>query len=118
MSFKADLDKFMKVEVITAHTENVEQVEDYVYNQVVAKSPVKSGAYRANHNRTSNSPDYSFSKSKTSGREPAPTGGKFPVFYVANGAPYAKRLEEGHSQQAPGGIYGLAANSAKAKFGL
>ena len=117
MSFAQDVDKFM-LEVETLHTENVEAVEDYVYNQIRAKSPVDSGAYKANHNRSNDSPDYSWSPNKTSGQAPAPTGGKFPAFFVATGCPYAGALENGHSTQHPSPNYGLAYASAKAKFGL
>ena len=117
MGFAQDLDKFM-LEVDTQHTENVEAVEDYTYNQVRAKSPVDSGAYRSSHNRSNGSPDFSWNPNKKSSVEPAPTGGKYPVFYISTGCPYAGALENGHSQQAPGGVYGLAYGSAKGKFGI
>ena len=117
-SFSQSLDDFVEIEVITKHQDNVEMVEDYVYNQIRAKSPVRDGVFKANHNRSSDAPDYSFDPDKTFSSEPAPTGGKFPVFFVANAAPYADELEHGHSMQAPNGVYGVTYTSAKARFGL
>ena len=83
-SFKQSLDQF-GIEVQTLHAKNVEQVEDYVYNMVRARSPVDLGAYKANHNRSSDKPNYYWDEDKRSGREPAPTGGKFPTFFVSTG---------------------------------
>ena len=117
MGFAQDVDKFM-LKVENTNQEITEQVEDYVYNQIRAKSPVDSGAYRASHNRSSNAPDYSWNPNKTSGQEPAPTGGKFPVFFVSTGCPYAGEIEGGHSTQHPSPNYGLAYASAKGKFNL
>ncbi len=111
--------KFFEDDVTKKHAETVRGIEDYVYNQLRAKSPVLSGAYRSNHNRTLGAPDYTFSKDKTSSEEPQPTPeGSFFNMYISNGAPYAAAIEEGNSDKAPDGVYGLALQSAKAKYGL
>jgi len=117
MTFATDVDKFM-LEVENQNKAITEAVEDAVYSQIRSKSPVDSGAYRSNHNRSNDNPNYDWNPNKTSSQEPAPTGGKFPVFYVSTGCPYAGVIENGHSQQAPTGVYGLAYQSVKAKFNL
>ena len=118
MSLSSELKNFIKTEIPKQHAIVVGNVEDYVYNFIIAHSPVDTGAYRANHHRTADSPNYSFDKNKTNNKEPKPviTNG-FKTFYVANGAPYAQALEEGHSDQGKH-IYGVAYSSAKAKFRL
>lgn len=105
-------------EIKEKHRENTLAVEDYVYNQIRKNSPVLSGAYRSNHNRSIGSPDFSFDPNKTSSSEPQPLGDDFDDYFIANGAPYAGELETGHSDQAPGGVYGVSYDSARAKFGL
>lgn len=111
--------KFFEDETKKQYVKNLTGVENYVYNQLRAKSPVDSGAYRSNHNRSLGSPVYDFSKGKTNSVQPAPVAsGTFFNMYVSNGAPYATKIEEGHSGQAPSGVYALAYDSAKAKYGL
>ncbi len=111
--------KFFVDEIREKHAKSVKGIEDYVYNQLRAKSPVLSGAYRSNHNRTVGAPDYSFDPGKTSSSAPAPIPeGSFFDMYISNGAPYAEKLEEGHSEAAPGGVYAVAENSAKEKYGI
>jgi len=118
MSFASDLDDFVEVEIPKLHSENVTRVEEYVYNRILSTSPVDTGAYRANHNRSEGKPDYSFSKSTTHGRQSAPfTRDGLVSLFVSNGAPYAKALEDGHSDQGKH-IYASAYQSAKAKFAI
>lgn len=38
-----------------------------------------------------------------------------PTIYIQNNLPYAKRIEEGHSGQAPAGVYGLAFESMEGR---
>lgn len=109
---------FMEIEVPKVFTKEVAAIEDYLYNFIISTSPVDTGAYRANHHRTADSPNFSFNPAKTSGKEPSPVGNDgFRKFYIANGAPYAQALEDGHSEQGKH-IYANAFQSAKVKFGL
>lgn len=85
-----------------------------VFTAVVLKSPVDTGRFRANWNVSVGAPDTSTTESTDQARgqvEAAkaltlPLGG---VTYIANGLPYARALEYGHSQQAPNGMVRLSA---------
>lgn len=105
---------------IEAETKGMlERIEDYAYERVYALSPVDSGRYRSNHNRSRANPDYSTDWKKTRGKDKAPTGVKpFDVLYIANGLPYARRIEfHSWSHKAAGGVYQAALKAAKARFG-
>lgn len=85
-------------------------------NEIVLRSPVDTGRFRGNNVVSIGAPVYSSSNAtdqtgsdtiaagaaELSGLEP------FTVVYIQNNLPYAERLEDGHSEQAPAGIYGLA----------
>lgn len=85
-------------------------------NEVVLRSPVDSGRFRGNNIVSIGAPVYastdkvdpsgaatiSDGASKLSGLEP------FTVVYIQNNLPYAERLENGWSDQAPAGVYELA----------
>lgn len=85
-------------------------------NEVVLRSPVDSGRFRGNNIVSIGAPVYTSTDnvdpsgsatinsglSAMSGLEP------FTVVYIQNNLPYAERLENGWSDQAPSGIYELA----------
>ncbi|AJO79378.1 phage protein [Pseudomonas sp. MRSN 12121] len=85
-------------------------------NKIVLRSPVDTGRFRGNNILSIGSPVYTASAevdpgggatiqrglSVMSGLEP------FTVVYIQNNLPYAERLENGWSDQAPGGVYELA----------
>lgn len=118
MTFKSDYGEFM-AQVRTKHVENVGKVEDAVYAGVVNQTPEKSGALRANHNRTVGTPSFIFNPSKThTTNPPPPINEKNLVAYVANGAPYANRVEHGWSKRRPKGMYRVTYQAVKARFKL
>ena len=118
MSFSSDINHFFEVEVRDGFSESVGEVAGYTMSQLQAKSPVDTGAFRANHNVSVGSPDFSFSKSKTNANTTIPDVEPGEPIFLANGAPYGSALEGGHSNQAPSGVYGLAAQSARGKYGV
>lgn len=81
--------------------------------EIVTRSPVDTGRFRANNQVSIGSPDYSeLAAVDTSGAETIQQGsaviakGKpFSVIYIQNNLPYAEPLENGHSKQAPTGVY-------------
>jgi hypothetical protein len=86
------------------------QLTQKVVNQLIKMSPVYTGNFRASWTVSENTPNY-FAAQGGSPVSPlaAPTIkvvalADFPVFYIVNGQPYAKRLEEGWSKQAPLGL--------------
>ncbi|WP_241622691.1 HK97 gp10 family phage protein [Rosenbergiella australiborealis] len=81
--------------------------------EIVTRSPVDTGRFRANNQVSIGSPDYSeLATVDTSGATTIQQGsaviakGKpFSVIYIQNNLPYAEPLENGHSKQAPTGVY-------------
>lgn len=82
-------------------------------SEIVTRSPVDKGTFRANNQVSIGSPDYT--KTEAVDKNGAHTiqqgsaviaqGKPFSVIYIQNNLPYAEALENGHSQQAPSGVY-------------
>jgi len=85
-------------------------------NEIVMRSPVDTGRFRANNRVTMGSPDYASSASTDKaggqtlqqGSAVIAQGKPYSVIYIQNNLPYAESLEDGHSQQAPEGIYAVS----------
>lgn len=89
---------------------------------VIYGSPKDTSRFLANNNFSVNQPDESYDPDK---RDPSRSSTlanarlamaalKYgDVFYIVNTTPYGVYLEHGHSNQAPQGIFQLAANNAK-----
>lgn len=110
-------------------------------NQIVAEalqmlqigSPVQDGAYRGNHlvslGSRDNSYDLDYSGSSAQRgsidqqaynrevRKLLTENAPFTIVYIQNNLPYAERLESGWSQQAGEGVYAVAANNLREKYG-
>lgn len=91
-----------------------------MFAAVVRRSPVDTGRFRANWNVSLNTIDTASSESTAQARAEAelrkalnfPMGG---TTYLANSLPYAIRLEEGWSQQAPTGMVRITATEWRDK---
>ncbi|TCT87607.1 HK97 gp10 family phage protein [Pseudomonas sp. LP_4_YM] len=97
-------------------TQRVRVIALAMLNEVVLGSPVDTGRFRGNNIVSIGSPVFiqtdevdptgaatlRAGASALSGLEP------FTTVYIQNNLPYAEALENGHSQQAPSGVYGLA----------
>lgn len=81
-----------------------------IYNNLVALSPVDTGRYRNNHHVSFNAPSYAVDVGQIGIQ--IPPQGTFPTVYIQNNLPYGLRLEQGHSGQAPTGVYQNAFNHA------
>jgi hypothetical protein len=91
----------------------VRKVTFELFRNVVLKSPVDQGRFRANWNVSLASPDPSFTDgtSIARGLTEASKALSLPVgqiVYLTNGLPYARRLEFGYSKQAPYGMVRLS----------
>lgn len=91
----------------------VRKITFELFRDVVLRSPVDTGRFRANWNVNLGSPDYSISAStdQSSAAPQAAEALRIPVggiAWLANGLPYARRLEEGYSGQAPQGMVRLS----------
>ena len=85
-------------------------------NEIVQRSPVDTGRFRANNQVSIGSPEYSVTDATDKsggatlqqGSAVIAQGKPFSVIYIQNNLPYAEALEDGHSQQAPSGIYAVS----------
>ena len=93
---------------------------------VISGSPVDTGAYKGNHRVTLDGVDlgYDLEVKDPGGSRTLAEGGAvigqistpFGESVIQNGIPYGSELENGHSQQAPAGVYGVAFDSVRAKY--
>jgi len=92
---------------------------------VQRRSPVDTGQFRANWLLSVDTPDLSVqegpggalaAKSSTAIASYAAVQG-FPVIWLQNNLPYAGRLEDGYSKQAPNGMVALTVAELSAKYG-
>lgn len=90
------------------------KVAGEMLQQVITRSPVDSGAFRGNHRVGIDSIDSTENPADTSnplqkGLATIKSGGGLgKVVYISNSLPYALRLENGWSQQAPIGVYSIS----------
>lgn len=92
-----------------------------VLNNLQLLSPVDTGRYRANHIVSFGSPDMRYTDNKDGmslafSAIDSLTPNALPVVYIQNNLPYAERLENGWSNQAPSGIYSLAYEAMVAAY--
>lgn len=103
MAEELDPDKAM-TEMITFSDELLTFLVLDTLRKLKKRSPVDTGSFRANWNLTEGRPDVNFDPKKRRGgnkvRFRIKTGG---VYYITNNAPYARRLADGYSPQAPAG---------------
>lgn len=95
-----------------------------VIQQVVVRSPVMDGEFRASHKVTLASTqityekgfDLSGGKTLAEGLKVASTAKIGGLVYIQTLSPYGTRLENGWSQQAPNGVYALSYQSVASKY--
>ena len=92
--------------------------------QVITRSPVMDGEYRASHKVTLDSPQNTYEKgfdlsggsTLAEGLKVASTAKIGGLVYIQTLSPYGTRLENGWSQQAPNGVFALAFQSVASKY--
>ncbi|EEW2576068.1 HK97 gp10 family phage protein [Escherichia coli] len=85
-------------------------------NEIVSRSPVDTGRFRANNQVSIGFPEYSTTDATDKngaatlqqGSSVIAQGKPYSIIYIQNNLPYAEPLENGHSQQAPVGIYAVS----------
>jgi len=95
-----------------------------VIQQVIVRSPVMDGEFRASHKVTLDAPqntyekgfDLSGGKTLAEGLKIASTAKIGGLVYIQTLSPYGTRLENGWSQQAPNGVYALSFQSVVSKY--
>ena len=115
-TFALDLSK--QIEAAKAKTELVaKKTMIELFNRVIQKSPVDTGRFRANWNYSLGSPYLSTSEATDPGGSIASARATSTVVsytlngqsvFLTNSLPYAERLENGWSGQAPNGMVRLS----------
>ncbi|MCE0850550.1 HK97 gp10 family phage protein [Pseudomonas asiatica] len=107
-----------------ALTQRVRVIALAMLNEIVLRSPVDTGRFRGNNIVSVGAPVY------TSSANVDPTGSEtiqqgvrvmtglepYTQVFIQNNLPYAVPLEDGHSQQAPAGIYAVSFNSVSQAY--
>ncbi|HBI2401125.1 TPA: HK97 gp10 family phage protein [Acinetobacter baumannii] len=101
--------------------EKVKKITMDAVQSLVVSSPVDTGAYRASHIVSIESGDYGVRGPETNAiQDAAIQAVKFKLgnlVYIQNNQPYAERLENGWSDQAPQGIYNTTFTFISQKYG-
>ncbi|AEJ13041.1 MULTISPECIES: hypothetical protein [Pseudomonas] len=93
-------------------------------NEIVLRSPVDTGRFRGNNIVSVGAPVYTSSVNvDPTGSETIQQGVRvmtglepYTQVFIQNNLPYAVPLEDGHSQQAPAGIYAVSFNSVSQAY--
>lgn len=107
-----------------ALTQRVRVIAMAMLNEIVLKSPVDTGRFRGNNIVSVGAPVYTSTDnvdksgvetirlglSAMSGLEP------YTQVFIQNNLPYAGALEDGHSKQAPGGVYAVSFNGVSQAY--
>lgn len=104
------------LEVIRTADDHLKKIVGETLQQVVIRSPVMDGEFRASHKVTLDAPQNTYEKGyDLSGNETLSEGLKVAstakiagLVYIQTLSPYGPALENGHSQQAPNGVYALS----------
>lgn len=104
------------LEVLKTADDHLKKIVGETLQQVVTRSPVMDGEFRASHKVTLDSPqntyekgyDLSGNETLREGLQIASTAKIGGLVYIQTLSPYGTRLENGWSQQAPNGVYALS----------
>lgn len=107
-----------------ALTQRVRVIALAMLNEIVLRSPVDTGRFRGNNIVSVGSPVYTSSVNvDPTGSETIQQGVRvmtglepYTQVFIQNNLPYAVPLEDGHSQQAPAGIYAVSLNSVSQAY--
>ncbi|UMY59805.1 HK97 gp10 family phage protein [Pseudomonas sp. LS.1a] len=107
-----------------ALTQRVRVIALAMLNEIVLRSPVDTGRFRGNNIVSVGAPVYASSVNvDPTGSETIQQGVRvmtglepFTQVFIQNNLPYAVPLEDGHSQQAPAGIYAVSFNSVSQAY--
>ncbi|HAV3483744.1 hypothetical protein [Acinetobacter baumannii] len=121
MGWKGKKPTSFSLEVSKAAEDHVKNIVMDTVQSLVNLSPVDTGAYRASHIVSIGSGDYGVRGPETNPiNDAAIQAMKIKLgnlVYIQNNQPYAERLENGWSDQAPQGIYNTTFTYISQKYG-
>ena len=112
------------LEVVKNADDHLKKIVGETLQQVIVRSPVMDGEFRASHKVTLDRPqnayekgfDLSGSATLAEGLKVASTAKIGGLVYIQSLSPYGTRLENGWSQQAPNGVFALSFQSVASKY--
>ena len=123
MGWKRKPTKFA-LEVVSNADNHLKKIVGETLQQVIVRSPVMDGEFRASHKVTLDRPQNAYQKgfdlsggaTLAEGLKVASTAKIGGLVYIQTLSPYGTRLENGWSQQAPNGVFALAFQSVVSKY--
>ena len=112
------------LEVLKNADDHLKKIIGETLQQVIVRSPVMDGEFRASHKVTLDRPQNAYEKgfdlsggaTLAEGLKVASTAKIGGLVYIQSLSPYGTRLENGWSQQAPNGVYALSYQSVASKY--
>ena len=112
------------LEVMKSADSHLKKIVGETLQQVITRSPVMDGEFRASHKVTLDRPQNAYEKgfdlsggaTLAEGLKVASTAKIGGLVYIQTLSPYGTRLENGWSQQAPNGVFALAFQSVVSKY--
>ena len=112
------------LDVVKNADDHLKKIVGETLQQVIVRSPVMDGEFRASHKVTLDRPqnayekgfDLSGSATLAEGLKVASTAKIGGLVYIQSLSPYGTRLENGWSMQAPNGVYALSFQSVVSKY--
>ncbi len=112
------------IDVLKDADDHLKKIVGDTLQQVITRSPVMDGEFRASHKVTLDSPQTTYEKgfdlsggtTLAEGLKVASTAKIGGLVYIQTLSPYGTRLENGWSQQAPNGVYALSFQSVVSKY--
>ncbi|ENX41540.1 hypothetical protein [Acinetobacter sp. NIPH 2100] len=121
MGWKGKKPTEFAVQIVSDSEVHVKNIVMDTVQSLVVSSPVDTGAYRASHIVSIGSGDFGVRGPETNANQDAAIQAvKIKLgnlVYIQNNLPYAERLENGWSDQAPQGIYSTTFNFISQKYG-
>jgi hypothetical protein len=121
MRWKGKKPTSFSLDVAKTVEDKVKKITMETVQSLVVSSPVDTGAYRASHIVSIGSGEYGVRGPETNAvQDAAIQAVKFKLgslVYIQNNQPYAERLDNGWSDQAPQGIYSTTFTYISQKYG-
>lgn len=104
--------------------DHLKKIVGETLQQVIIRSPVMDGEFRASHKVTLATPQNTYAKgfdlsggtTLAEGLRVASTAKIGGLVYIQTLSPYGDKLENGHSMQAPNGVYALSFQLIVSKY--
>ena len=112
------------IDVLKDADDHLKKIVGDTLQQVITRSPVMDGEFRASHKVTLDRPQNAYEKgfdlsggaTLAEGLKVASTAKIGRLVYIQTLSPYGTRLENGWSQQAPLGVFALSFQSVVSKY--